>query len=81
MEQYSLAEAARLLGRSYSQCWHVFAYGRVRWPRRIGRTFVLDSSDLAALEAFFKQDGKSLVQPEESTEKLFSQGCLAKSGM
>ena len=58
MNQYSLGEAARLVGRSYSQCWHAYAYGRVRWPRRVGRSFVLDEDDLAALQGFFhKIDG------------------------
>ena len=58
MNHYSLGEAAQVLGRSYSQCWHVYAYGRLRWPRRVGRTFVLDSDDLAALQAYFKIERK-----------------------
>jgi hypothetical protein len=58
MNQYSLGEAAQVLGRSYSQCWHAYAYGKLRWPRRVGRTFVLDGDDLAALQAYFKIERK-----------------------
>lgn len=58
MTQYSLGEAAQVLGRSYSQCWHVYAYGKLRWPRRVGRTFVLNGDDLAALQQFFEIERK-----------------------
>ena len=34
--------------------WHAYAYGRLPWPRRVGRTFVLDSDDLAALQQLFE---------------------------
>lgn len=60
MNHYSLGEAAQVLGRSYSQCWHAYAYGRLRWPRRVGRTFVLDNGDLAELQAYFQIEIKDV---------------------
>jgi hypothetical protein len=74
MNYYTLGEAARLLGRSYSQCWHVFAYGRLRWPRRVGRSFILDNDDLAALTAYFNGDGdregREPVAPSEQSSSV-----------
>ncbi len=60
MNHYSLGEAAQVLGRTYSQCWHVYAYGKLRWLRRVGRTFVLDQDDLACLQAYFQGERKDV---------------------
>ncbi len=47
--QYSLKEAAKIIGVSYSRAWHAYAYGRLAWPRRVGKMFILDESEVKNL--------------------------------
>lgn len=51
-EQYSLKQAAEMVGASYSQVWHIYAYRKLQWPRRVGKTFVLNEADLVALKKY-----------------------------
>ena len=47
--QYTLRQAAAMSGASYSQAWHVYAYGRLPWPRRVGKMFVFGEEDIESL--------------------------------
>lgn len=61
-KHYSLKEAASLVGVSYSRAWHLYAYGRLGWPCRVGKTLVLSENDLAALKIYIANNGDAHVE-------------------
>jgi hypothetical protein len=61
-KHYSLKEAASLAGVSYSRAWHTYAYKRLGWPQRVGKTLVLSEDDLAALKTYIANNGDAHVE-------------------
>lgn len=53
MTLFTLGEAARLVGTTYSRVWHVFALHRLPQPLRLGRIHMLTESDIEALKKYF----------------------------
>ncbi len=51
VNQYTMRQAAVMTGASYSRVWHVYAYGRLPWPRRVGKMFVLGEEDIESLKS------------------------------
>ena len=51
---YTMNEAAKLIGETYSRAWHAYAYGRVPAPLRVGRAFVLTDREIERLGAYFE---------------------------
>lgn len=56
--QFSLKEAAKIIGVSYSRVWHAYAYGRLPWPLRVGKMFILDESDVKNLRTHLDNSAK-----------------------
>lgn len=50
--QYTLRQAAAMTGASYSQAWHIYAYGRLPSPRRVGKMFVFGEDDIESLRSY-----------------------------
>lgn len=50
---HTINEAAKMIGETYSRVWHVYAYGRLPAPLRVGRAFVLTDTDIERLRLYF----------------------------
>ena len=50
---HTINDVAKMIGQSYSRVWHAYAYGRVPAPLRVGKTFILNETDIARLKAYF----------------------------
>lgn len=58
---HSINDAAKMIGQTYSRVWHVFAYGRLPTPLRVGKTFVLTDTDIDRLRTYFA--GEATTRP------------------
>jgi hypothetical protein len=65
---YTLREAAESVKETYSRVWHVYAYGRLRPPLRVGRTFAVTDADLAKLRAYFETKKDSHERTDDPDE-------------
>lgn len=73
---YTIKEAAATLGVSYSQVWHVYAYGRLPLPQRLGKMFILDEPGIESLRRHLdnalkvKDDGCRVIKGTKATDDL-----------